>query len=273
MREGRFRPIAFFGTVLSDTEKNFTVTEREGLGVVRALVNFSDMLVGAEIIVCTDDKLLITLLESAYKAPYARLRRWALYLTDFNVSYRYVPGKEHYMADYLSCSQEGDPPTEECLPSLGPELATMVTLPTGDLELDKILQEQRQDEMCSQLYDYLEHRKLPDDQKEAKFIVAHADSMLIIDPGIVSHLPTTKRYSKSETAPFRPHMVVPQSLVPTVLQRLRYDILAGAHLGKAAIYEKVSQDFYWPNMERDIMEYVRSCLKVRPEKACTPLQG
>ena len=42
------------------------------------------MLQGAKVTIVTDHKPLILLLQSAYKAPSARLKRWALVLTDFD---------------------------------------------------------------------------------------------------------------------------------------------------------------------------------------------
>ena len=53
--------------------------------MVKALKNYEDMLQGAKAKVITDHKPLLPSLQAAYKAPSARLRRWALAITDFNV--------------------------------------------------------------------------------------------------------------------------------------------------------------------------------------------
>ena len=84
-----YRPIGFWGSTLRDAELNYTVTEKEALAVVKALKNYEDMLQGAKVTVITDHKPLLPLLQAAYKAPSARLRRWALAITDFDFDIRY----------------------------------------------------------------------------------------------------------------------------------------------------------------------------------------
>ena len=75
---GLYRPVAYWGTTLRDAELNYTVTEKEALAVIKYLKEYEDMLQGAKVTIVTDHKPLIPLLQSAYKAPSARLKRWAL---------------------------------------------------------------------------------------------------------------------------------------------------------------------------------------------------
>ena len=78
------QPVAYWGTTLRDAELNYTVTEKEALAVIKCLKEYDDMLQGAKVTIVTDHKPLIPLLQSAYKDPSARLKRWALALTDFD---------------------------------------------------------------------------------------------------------------------------------------------------------------------------------------------
>ena len=99
-----YKPIAFWGCTLRDAELNYTVTEKEALAVVKPLKNYEDMLQGAKVTIVTDHKLLIPLLQAAYKAPSARLTRWALAITDFDFDIKCEPGATHFLPDYLSRS-------------------------------------------------------------------------------------------------------------------------------------------------------------------------
>ena len=97
-----YQPVAYWGTTLKDAELNYTVTEKEALAVIRCLKEYEDMLQGAKVTIVTDQRPLIPLLQNAYKAPSARLKRWALALTDFDYQIKYEPGVTHFLPDYLS---------------------------------------------------------------------------------------------------------------------------------------------------------------------------
>ena len=120
--DGIYRPIAFWGCTLRDAELNYTVTEKEALAVVKALKNYEDMLQGAKVTVITDHKPLLLLLQAAYKAPPARLRRWALAITDFDFDIKYEPGATHFLPDYLSRVHHDDAHKGEYEPEVGCEL-------------------------------------------------------------------------------------------------------------------------------------------------------
>ena len=77
------------------------------------------MLQGAKITIVTDHKPLIPLLQSAYKAPSSRLRRWALALSDFDFEITYEPGATHFLPDYLSRVHHDHVPGEEFEPAVG----------------------------------------------------------------------------------------------------------------------------------------------------------
>ena len=88
--------------ILTDTELNYTVTEKEALAVVKGLKHHEDMLQGAKVTIVTDHKPLIPLLQQAHKAPSPRLQQWVLALTNFDFDIRYKPGATHFLPDYLS---------------------------------------------------------------------------------------------------------------------------------------------------------------------------
>ena len=154
-----YRPVAYWGTTLRDAELNYTVTEKEALAVIKCLKEYDDMLQGAKVTIVTDHKSLILLLQSAYKALSARLKRWALALTDFDYEIKYEPGATHFLQDYLSQVQTVKHNDPEYEPEVGWELFSL-ELVQGELTTSQITMEQNRDPECRQLIDYL-HGELP----------------------------------------------------------------------------------------------------------------
>ena len=101
--ENQLRPVAFQSRVFTKTERNYTATERELLGIMNALDKYNYMIFGsAEITIFTDHKSIISLLDA--KAPTrSRLERWRIELSGYkNLRFKHIDGKAHGAADMLS---------------------------------------------------------------------------------------------------------------------------------------------------------------------------
>ena len=109
-----YHPVAYWGTTLKDA-----------LAVIRCLKEYEDMLQGAKVTIVTDHRPLVPLLQKAYKAPSAQLKRWALALTDFDYAIKYEPGTTHFLPDYLSTVQTVVQNEPEFKPEVGCELLEM----------------------------------------------------------------------------------------------------------------------------------------------------
>jgi RNase H-like domain found in reverse transcriptase len=66
----------------------------------RSLRKFRNWIFGADVTVYSDHNPLLYVTECASKS--AKLMRWALALQEFNVKFKYKPGKATVAADYLS---------------------------------------------------------------------------------------------------------------------------------------------------------------------------
>ena len=94
--------------MLTDAEKNYSVTERECLGIIFALQKFRHYLLGNYVIIHVDHQALTFLVNK--DMPRGRIARWILLLQEFHYSVIHKPGREHAIADYLSKLDTGDPP-------------------------------------------------------------------------------------------------------------------------------------------------------------------
>ena len=93
-------PVAFHSRQLRVREKNYSASELEGLAVIEAICHFEIYLFGFQFTVVTDHKALTNLFSSTVLN--AKLWRWAMYLQQFDITFRYLPGRFNVVADCLS---------------------------------------------------------------------------------------------------------------------------------------------------------------------------
>ena len=133
-RESCELPVAFHSRQLRARERNYSASELEGLAVVEAIRHFEIYLFGAAFTVVTDHKALTHLFSSSVLN--AKLWRWALYLQQFAITFRYLPGRFNVVADCLSRQTWPSTQTVEEMPDA---LSTkdVIGIPTGPKAKDK----------------------------------------------------------------------------------------------------------------------------------------
>ena len=92
--------------MLSPTEKNYIVTEREDLGMVYALRKFKHYLLSNKVVFHVDHQALLYLVKKPQLT--GRLARWMLLLQEFDFTIIHTRGKLHAIADYLSRIEHGE---------------------------------------------------------------------------------------------------------------------------------------------------------------------
>ena len=108
------RPIAYMSAVLSDTEKSYSVIEREALMLIYGVQKFQHYLLGGQFTMCTDHKPLETIFgadRSLPKVAHNRLDRWAVILSGYDYDIQYVTGQANHTADLLSWLPSNDKPS------------------------------------------------------------------------------------------------------------------------------------------------------------------
>ncbi|MEL6988111.1 MAG: ribonuclease H family protein [Bacteroidota bacterium] len=103
--KGVLKPVSYASRTLSKSEKNYSMTEKEGLGVVWAVVKFNKYLYGRKFEIWTDHKPLIGLLGERKAVPQiasGRIIRWCLTLSGYDYKLCYKPGCKIPNADCLS---------------------------------------------------------------------------------------------------------------------------------------------------------------------------
>ena len=96
----QLRVIGYQSHTFTKAEQNYTVTEKEGLAVIKAIKYFRGYLEGKQFIVHTDHQALTYIL--TLKEPKGRIGRWQTFLMSYNLRLNHRSGRELVDADALS---------------------------------------------------------------------------------------------------------------------------------------------------------------------------
>ncbi|KAL5758776.1 hypothetical protein ACOSP7_021387 [Xanthoceras sorbifolium] len=102
MQDGH--PIAFESRKLNDTERRYTVQEKEMTAVVHCLRTWRHYLLGSHFVIRTDN--VATSYFQTQKKLSPKQARWQDFLAEFNYTLEYKPGKANLVADALSRKAE-----------------------------------------------------------------------------------------------------------------------------------------------------------------------
>ena len=227
------RPVQYLSAQLTSTQRRWSTVEKESFAVVYCLDKLRCYLLGAEFVVFTDHKPLLSLFTSQMKNT--KIQRWGILFEEFGAKIKYRPGANNVRADMLSRIA-------------APELAVIdMSSEWVHLEADK----------CDDfhLYDKLDKDLLIRDQAlefaQELDSVDEPDSQYILHSGILYSGARTNRFE-----PRYPRIVLPTSFRRQVIERCH---LEAAHAGTVKTMLKVQEGYVWPGMKAEIDEYIKKC--------------
>jgi len=253
--------IAYASRQLKTHEVNYPVHDLELAAVVFALRIWRHYLYGSRTQIFTDHKILKYLMSQ--KELNMRQRRWIELIKDYDCTIEYHPGKANVVANALSRKNKatlgrltvGKERQLAELKEMGANLdinaggglvAQLLVRPTYR---EQILQAQFQDKFGSKI------RKNVEAGAEMKFRVADDGSLMMGQRLYVPNDETIKRM---------------------VLQEA-HESKFSIHPGSTKMYRDLKHLYWWPNMKREIAEYVSKCgicqqVKVEHQRPAGPLQ-
>uniref|UniRef100_A0A0P4ZJF0 RNA-directed DNA polymerase n=2 Tax=Daphnia magna TaxID=35525 RepID=A0A0P4ZJF0_9CRUS len=235
MQDGQEHPIAYSSRQLTKAETKYSTTEKEALAVVDAIKYFRHYLLDKPFEIISDHRPLQWLKNQ--KDNNGRLGRWAILLAATNYELKYRPGRIHQNAD--------------CLSRL--KVASIQPVPNN---IKLICEKQLEDELCIDIRNYLEKGVLDEKFSQSKPDWAkEIEYFEIIEGTLYRHELPSKDSKRNE---INHQLVLPYSLRHLVLKEL-HDAPMGGHLAFYKTYLKVKNNYYWPTMRKDILEYCQAC--------------
>lgn len=248
---GEEKPICFASRTLNKAEKNYSVIHREALAIYWATQKFYQYLKGTKFILQSDHKPLLAIFGENKGIPQmaaGRLQRWAYFLSGFDYELQYVKGIHNGGADGLSRL-----PLEQ---------------ETAELEVE------------SDYFSFLIEEKLPVDSKQLRQATR-------VDPEISKVFSYVRNgWPDTVEEKLRPYFIrstelsIDQGLLlwgyrVIVPQKYRLDLLKevhSTHLGSSKMKSLARQYFWWPNLDKDLENFAKSCdvcntLASNPKKA------
>ena len=214
------KPIAFYSRKLSQTQQKYTTGEREMLSIVETLKEYRNILLGHCIQVYTDHK---NHTNPRTLTASARVHRWRWVFEEFGPEIKYIPGHKNTVADCLSRLERDNTEVEEAeLNSLLDEEEKEIIFP---LDTGTISKHQR------------------DDETLMKCLNNHPDYF-------------RKTVHGQELIMFKNKVYIPATLRNNVIEWY-HEMLQ--HPGANRTEKTIRQHMIWPNLSKEVTQYVKHC--------------
>ncbi|KAJ8337204.1 hypothetical protein SKAU_G00384240 [Synaphobranchus kaupii] len=267
------RVVAYYSRALGKAERNYCVTRRELLAVVRALHHFRPYLQGSHFLLRTDHASLTWLL--TFKDPEGQVARWLEQLQGYDFEIRHRAGRLHGNADALSrrpcaaqecryCSRQ------EERDQVSPDVAVVQAsgdaegwLPLTPMELREA---QEADSTLGKVRSWLEAGQRPErsvvsaESPEVKSYYSLYSSLVQRD-GLLY-----RRWEAPGRGSDILQLLVPRALRPDVLRLVHGSVGAG-HFGNNKTLHRLRGKFHWPGCRHDVELHVQCC------DSCTAQKG
>jgi transposase InsO family protein/ribonuclease HI len=261
------RPICFYSRALSKAEQKKPAVQLELMAIVEALRWCRYYTYGKKVVVHTDHRPLIHLMQK--RTTHTNLTRWLIELQQYdNVEIEYLDGKKNTLADALSrweALTDGHPVTE---------LEDMVHGPFG-LDTDgEVRNTAIQGEKCQVTHDMCNIKSIQELQAEdtllSKAIQAireKTDPTTIKDTELRWYVEKCELNSNDTLVlkPQRPgedgyKLIVPQTWRRKIFDQFHGSEIGGGHMNARSTQGKM-KDYAWRGMPRDVAEWHKRCYR------------
>ncbi|XP_029551127.1 uncharacterized protein K02A2.6-like [Salmo trutta] len=251
MEDGSERPIGFASRTLTSAEKGYSQLDKEGLAIVFAVKRFHQYLYGSHFTICTDHKPLMSLFSESRCIPpmaSARLQRWALTLSAYQYTIVYRAGKDNANADALSRLPLPEMPATTVVP---PEtIFLMERLSNSPVNANQIKQWTDRDPILSQVKRFLMQGWPPVIEDDGLGPYAKRKTELSVQDGCIL---------------WGSRVVVPPPGRAQVM-----DEVHEAHPGASRMKSLARSYIWWPNMDQEVEDKVKSCSECQINQKMAP---
>ena len=228
------RPLAYFSRKLTSAQRNYTVGEKELLSIVEVCREYRNILWGQRVIVYTDHKNLTF---EGFSSE--RVKRWRLYVEEYGLDLRYLPGKKNKMADYLS---RADTTNDSEVPHVQTETEEVFAITEAD------------DDAFPLTFEFV--KKAQDNDTVFMEALRREETL------------TQRDFRGTQLWTHKDKIVVPPSVQHRIIDFYHEHL---RHPGATRTEETIRQHFWWKSLSRMTRRHVEECpvciyAKKRPTK-------
>ncbi|KAI0992409.1 hypothetical protein K3495_g15776, partial [Podosphaera aphanis] len=263
---------------LENAECNYEIYDKELLAIIRCFEGWRAELQGAHypITVLTDHRNLEYFMTT--KELSRRQVRWSEFLSQFDFVIKSRSGKDNTKADSLTRRSQ-DLPKDDSDPRV--QHQSQILLPTQKLHKSVIEDLKNNDISSNPVYNSTSHispailRELqeePLDHKITRLINQGYDdkrdkwlTKIIAELTKPVGIPHSKEISLSECELrdgrlfFRDRLYVPDNELRLLIIQKTHDSCEMGHPGKNALYQAISDHYWWPHLSKQTDQFVRNC--------------
>lgn len=228
-------PLEYASKSLTKSERNWPTYEREAFAIRWAVERFEDYIKIKGATVFTDHQSLQWLLN----AKTGRVRRWSLYIQQFQLCIRHISGKQNVLADWLSRSVPDEDPfgdeKEIAIPDFGG---------TAEESAESVESSLMKDEsVVPYLPSYMEIKKATKREEDANI---ELEQTYVGSDGIRYNVKSNKMY-------------IPTELRVAFIYWLHASKYGG-HAGINRTVKRLGRWVWWPSMKKSVTEFIEGCL-------------
>lgn len=249
MSDNSIRPIAYASRSYQPAEKNYSQIEKEALAIIFAVKKFHKFIFGRKFTMQTDHKPLLTIFGGKKGIPIYtanRLQRWAIILLAYNFNIQYINTESFAYADFLSrlITQHSKDDDETVIASVQLENDILQIINTNlqrfPVNYNQLIGVYTKDSSMQQLMNLISTnwKSFTSDDRELKQFFNRRESLTISNNIVL----------------FNDRVVIPTELRGKLLEQLHV-----GHPGIVRMKNLARSFIYWPNIDRDIENHIRSC--------------
>ncbi|GFY36525.1 retrovirus-related Pol polyprotein from transposon 412 [Trichonephila clavipes] len=268
--DGQERVVAYWSKCLSKPERNYCVTRKELLAIVKAIEHFHHYLYGQKFLLRTDHASLTWLMN--FRNTEGQVARWIQRLNEYYFDIRHRKGSSHGNADALSRR----PCPENCRHCSRVEtkydyairqITTSTATPPDPWSDEKVREDQMADPDIKPLIEFMESSSNKPSWQDISAYSPTTKQYWALWSSL--HLRNGVLYRKFESEDgktFRWQLVLPRSRIPEVLKEL-HGSPTGGHFGVMKTLHRVRERFFWGKVRADVEQWCKSC------DACSARKG
>ncbi|GFX17545.1 retrovirus-related Pol polyprotein from transposon 297 [Trichonephila clavipes] len=246
--DGQERVVAYWSKCLSKPERNYCVTRKELLAIVKAIEHFHHYLYGQKFLLRTDHASLTWLMN--FRNTEGQVARWIQRLNEYYFDIRHRKGSSHGNADALSRR----PCPENCRHCSRVEtkydyairqITTSTATPPDPWSDEKVREDQMADPDIKPLIEFMESSSnKPSWQDISAYSPTTKQYWALWNSLHLRNGVLYRKFESEDGKTFRWQLVLPRSRIPEVLKEL-HGSPTGDHFGVMKTLHRVRERFFW----------------------------